>query len=142
MTYTTQAQLTERYGAAMLVNLTDRAAVATGTIDGVVIDRALADTDAMIDGYLAARYILPLASVPPLVADLAMQIAIYKLHVNEPDPKIAKDYDLALKMLRDISSGTVRLGVAGVEPASSGASGVVVTDRERPFTEASMKGFI
>lgn len=142
MTYTTQAQLTERYGAAMLVNLTDRAAVATGTIDGVVIDRALADTDAMIDGYLAARYILPLESVPGLVADLAMQIAIYKLHVNEPDPKIAKDYDLALKMLRDISSGTVRLGVAGVEPASSGASGVVVTDRERPFTEASMKGFI
>ena len=142
MTYATQTQLTERFGAAMLVNLTDRAAIATGVIDVAVIARALADTDAMIDGYLAARYTLPLAEVPPLVADLAMQIAIYKLHVNEPDPKISKDYDNALKMLRDIGAGAVRISAAGIEPAGATANGVVVTDRERPFTESAMKGFI
>ena len=142
MTYATQTQLEDRFGTAMLVNLTDRAAVATGDIDATVIARALADTDAMIDGYLAPRYILPLATVPPLVADLAMQIAIYNLHVTEADPKITKDYDLALKMLRDISTGTVRLSAAGIEPAGASADGVVYTDRERPFAEASMKGFI
>lgn len=142
MTYATQTQLTERFGAAMLVNLTDRAAVATGAIDVAVIARALADTDAMIDGYLAARYTLPLTEVPPLVADLAMQIAIYKLHVNDPDPKISKDYDNALRMLRDIGTGAVRISAAGIEPAGATANGVVVTDRERPFTESAMKGFI
>jgi len=142
MSYATQAELTDRYGTAMLVNLTDRAAVATGVIDVAVLARALADTDAMIDGYLATRYTLPLEAVPGLVADLAMQIAIWKLHVTEPDPKIAKDYDTALKLLRDIGTGAVRISAAGLEPAGSSANGVQVTDRERPFTEAAMKGFI
>lgn len=142
MTYATQTQLTQRFGAAMLVNLTDRAEVATGAIDTAVIDRALADTDAMIDGYLAPRYILPLAAIPPLLADVAMQIAIYKLHVTEPDPKISKDYDNALRMLRDIGTGAVRISAAGVEPAGASANGVVVTDRPRPFNAADMTGFI
>lgn len=142
MTYATQTQLIERFGAAMLVNLTDRAAVATGVIDTDVIDRALADTDAMIDGYLAPRYILPLAAVPSLVTDLALQIAIYKLHVTEADPKITKDYDAALKLLRDIGTGAVRIPAAGVEPAGASANGVVFTDRERPFTASDMTGFI
>lgn len=142
MTYATQATLTDRFGEAMLVNLTDRAAVATGVIDAAVIDRALADTDAMIDGFLGTRYTLPLALVPPMVTDLALQIAIYKLHVNEPDPKISKDYDVALKMLDKISTGAVAIPAEGIAPQSSNAQGVRTTDRERPFTEATMKGFI
>lgn len=142
MTYATQTQLTQRFGAAMLVNLTDRAEVATGLIDAAVIDRALADTDALIDGYLAPRYILPLSEVPPLLIDLALQIAIYKLHVHEPDAKIAKDYDHALKMLRDIGTGAVRISAAGIEPAGANGNGVVVTDRARPFNAADMTGFI
>ncbi|WP_054006439.1 gp436 family protein [Cypionkella psychrotolerans] len=142
MTYATQANLTERFGEAMLVNLTDRAAVATGQIDPSVIARALTDADALIDGKLGTRYILPLATVPPLVIDIAMKLAIYSLHITEPDKKITKDYDDALKLLAEIGSGAVRIPAAGIEPASSGASGVMTTDRARPFTEETMKGFI
>ena len=75
--------------------LTDRAAVATGAIDAAVIARALSDTDAVIDGYLGTRYTLPLSEMPPLVMDLALQIAIYKLHINEPDAKTRTDYEQA-----------------------------------------------
>jgi phage gp36-like protein len=142
VTYATQAKLTERFGEAMLVALTDRGAVATGLVDASVIARALTDTDAMIDGYLATRYILPLSEVPPNVTDLALQIAIYKLHINTPDDKISKDYDTALKMLRDFGTGTIRIQAAGIEPASNNAQGVQVTDRERPFTADNMKGYI
>lgn len=142
MTYATQANLTERFGEATLVALTDRAAVATGLVDATVIARALTDTDAIIDGYLGTRYILPLSAVPSLVVDLALQIAIYKLHINEPDPKISKDYDGALKLLEKIGTGAVSIQAAGIVPASSNAQGVRTTDRERPFTEATMKGFI
>lgn len=142
MTYATQANLTERFGEAMLVLLTDRAAVATGLVDATVVARALTDTDSLIDGYLAARYVLPLSNVPPLVLDLALQIAIYKLHITSPDDKISKDYDTALKMLEKIGNGAVRIQAEGVEPASSGAQGVQIVDRERPFTAANMKGFI
>ena len=142
MTYATLANLTDRFGEAMLVALTDRGAVASGLVDAAVIARALTDTDAMIDGYLATRYVLPLSEVPPLLVDLALQISIYKLHINEPDAKISKDYDTALKMLRDIGTGAVRIQAAGIEPASSNAQGVQIVDRERPFTAANMTGFI
>lgn len=142
MTYASQANLTDRFGEAMLVALTDRGAVASGLVDAAVIARALTDTDAMIDGFLATRYVLPLSEVPPLLVDLALQISIYKLHINDPDAKIGKDYDNALKMLRDIGAGAVRIQAAGIEPASSNAQGVQIVDRERPFTAANMKGFI
>ncbi|WP_054007883.1 gp436 family protein [Cypionkella psychrotolerans] len=142
MTYATQQQMTDRYGAAQLVMLTDRAAVASGSIDAAVVARALSDSDAVIDGYLGGRYTLPLVSVPPLISDLAQSIAYWKLHISEPDPKTRTDYESALKMLKDIATGTIRILAAGVEPASSGTSGVQVTDRERPFTEETMKGFI
>lgn len=142
MTYATQANLADRFGEAMLVALTDRGAVATGTIDAAVIDRALADTDAMIDASVSRLYQMPLTTVPPRLVDLALQIAIYKLHVNMPDEKITRDYDAAVKTLDKIADGSERIPAAGIEPASSGAQGVRTTDRERPFTEASMKGFI
>ena len=142
MTYATLAQLTDRYGAQMLVNLTDRAEVVSGEIDEAVIDRALADTDALIDGYLAGRYGLPLAATPPLLADLAGAIAVWKLHTHKPDDKIEADYRDARRTLDAIAKGDVRLPVAGVEPAGTGGSGARITDRERPFTEANLKGFI
>lgn len=143
MAYATLQQLIDRFGERMLVALTDRADIPAHVIDQAVIDRALADTDALIDGYLMARYVLPIVgAVPPLLADLAQAIAIYKLHVQAADPKIEADYKDALRALQQIASGTIRLPVAGAEPATQGGSGAVVTDRERPFTAENMKGFI
>jgi phage gp36-like protein len=142
MTYCTLAQLTDRYGEAKLRQLTDRATPPAGTIDATVVDRALADADAAIDGYLAGRYVLPLAEVPMLLADLAQAIAIYKLHSTSVTEKIKDDYDAAMRTLREIANGTVRLGVAGIEPAASNATGVRTTDRARELTPNNMKGFI
>lgn len=142
MPYATQQALIDRFGERLLVSLTDRAELATGQVDEGVVARALADTDATIDGYLAGRYALPLAETPALVADLALAIAVYKLHVYAPDPKIGADYADALRLLRDIGSGAVRLSVAGAEPATTGGSGARITDRERPLTADNMKGFV
>ncbi|WP_126975039.1 gp436 family protein [Frigidibacter oleivorans] len=140
--YATLQQLTDRYGARMLVALTDRGEMSTGEIDVPTVDRALADTAATIDGYLMVRYRLPLAEVPALVTDLALAIAIWKLHTSAADPKIEADYKEAIRQLRDLSSGAMRLDVAGVEPEAPGGSGVRLIDRERPFTPENMKGFI
>ena len=142
MPYATLQDLAYRYGTALLVSLTDRAAVPTGAIDAAVVARALADAEATIDGYLAGRYALPLGTVPGLVADLARAIAIYKLHLSAPDPKIKDDHDQAMRTLRDIAAGTVKLGVAGVETPSTGGTGARITDRERPLTAENLKGFI
>lgn len=140
--YTDLAALTARFGEDMLIRATDRGPVPSGSIDLGVVAKACADATAFIDGYLTGRYALPLVAVPPLLAALAEDVAIYRLHPYQPDEKIKFDYNSALLSLRDIAAGTIRLNIAGVEPATTGETGAMFTDRERPMTEASMKGFI
>lgn len=142
MPYTSLSALTARFGERLLIELTDRAEVATGVVDVPVIDAAIADTDALIDGHVARRYTLPMATVPPLIASLALDIAIYKLHVYEPGEKIEADYKAAMKSLEGISRGDIRLPIAGAEAPGSGSSGARVTDRDRPMTADNLKSFI
>ncbi len=142
MPYATQAQLNERYGEAMLIAATDRGPVPTGVPDAAVIARALASADDVIDLFLRDRYTLPLAEVPPVLADLAQAIAIWKLHPYDAGQKLKDEYDAAMKMLRDIADGRGRLGVAGVETPGTGGTGAQMTDRERPMTAENMTGFI
>lgn len=142
MPYASLQNLTDRVGADLLLQLADRASPPAGVVDDAVVGRALADTDAVIDGYLAGRYVLPLQSVPPLLIDLAAAIALYKLHIVQPEGKIADDYKDAIASLVKISTGVIRLPVAGVEPPSSGASGVQFIDRERDLTPDTMRGLI
>lgn len=143
MTYCTQQHLVDRFGEKMIRALTDRATPPANAIVTAVVDRALADTDAAIDGYLLGRYVLPITTaVPDLLRDIAIAIAIYKLHGQAVSEKIKADHDQARRDLREIASGVIRLNVAGVEPAGSGASGVRTTDRERDMTPENMKGFV
>ena len=141
MAYCTLDQLIAQYGEALLAESTDRGDVSTGEIDETAVQAAIDSADALIDGYLKLRYALPLATLPALVNELALPIALYKLHAAVASQKVRQDYDDALKLLAQINAGTVRLDVAGAEPAASGASGVRVTDRERPFTADSLKGY-
>lgn len=141
MTYATLQNLIDRYGNDLLIQITDRGVTAMGAINTDVTDRALADTDEMINGYLG-RYQLPLAEVPGLLVDIAQVIAIWKLHRFAPDPKIETDYKDALRALRDIGTGVISLSVAGIEPAGSGGSGARITDRERPLTADKLTGYI
>lgn len=142
MSYATLAQLTERYGEPMLVAATDRGPVPTGAVDAGAVDRALAGADALIDSFISARYRLPLAEVPPVLADLAQAIAIWRLHPYAGDPKLKADHDDAMRILRDIADGRVRLPVEGVEPEGTGGGGAQLTDRARPMTEDNLRGFI
>lgn len=141
MTYATLEQLTERYGEGLLVQITDRGEVPTGVVDIEAVNRALANADAYINGYMG-RYSLPFAAVPDPLPDLAQAIAIYRLHRFKPDPKIEDEYKDAKQALRDIASGLVKLSAEGAEPGGAPGSGVRMTDRERPFTAQNLKGFI
>lgn len=142
MAYSTLADLTAQYGEPMLREATDRGEVATGEIDAAAIASAIASADALIDGSLKVRYALPLTATPALVRELSMTIALYKAHANVAAEKVRQDYQDALKLLTQISAGTVRLDIAGAEPASSGTSGARITDRQRPMTEHNLKGWI
>ena len=142
MAYVTETQLIERYGERMIVQLTDRTRPAAGIRDSAVIARALDDAAAMADGYLAARYRLPLSATSALMVDLVAVIAIYKLHRETVPDKIRADYEDGLKRLADLSAGRIRLDVAGIEPAGNGSAGILATDQDRLFTADSLKGFV
>lgn len=142
MSYCTQAQLIERYSERMLIDISDRGEVATGEIDAALIARAIADADALIDGYLKPRYALPLQAAPRLLTDISLRVAIYYAHAHVAEHKIKDDYNAALKTLSEISRGIIQLDVDGVEPAASGASEIRMTETDRRLTSSSMKGYI
>ena len=60
--YATLADMQNRFSEAELIDLSDRSGA--GVMDSAVIDAALNDAKATIDGYLAARNPLPLATEP------------------------------------------------------------------------------
>lgn len=142
MSYVTLADLEARFGTQELTRLTDRADPPAGAIDQAVTARAIVDTAALIDGYVRARYVTPLSPVPAQITDLALAIAFYKLHRWEPDQKVRRDYEDAIRALRDIASGTIHLTSATVTPATTGGTGARVTDRARPLTAQNLQGFI
>lgn len=142
MTYATLQNLTERYGAEMLLGITDRATPPAGVIDSTVVDRALANADATINGRLGTRYAVPLVETPPEIREIAEAIAIWKLHVYKPDEKIEADYKEAMKTLEGMAAGSVVLNAQTLAPVETGGSGARLTDRERPLTAENMKGYI
>ncbi|MDD3610466.1 MAG: DUF1320 domain-containing protein [Halothiobacillaceae bacterium] len=134
MSYATLADMSVRFGEAALIELTDRTGV--GHIDMSVLDEALADAAAEIEGYLTGRYALPVAVVPPLLARIACDIARYRLAAERASEEMRARYEDARKMLHAIADGRVRLGIAPALSAVPGAGGsleVVTGHRPRDW---------
>jgi len=127
MTYATQADLEARFGLDELTQLTDR--TNAGVPDAVVVARALADADAEIDGYLASRYALPLATVPPVLARIACDIARYRLWEDRASEEVRRRYEDARRLLESIARGQVSLGLPAVSAAPALAEVSLGNDR-------------
>ena len=124
MTYATQAELETRFSHIELLKLTDR--TNSGAVDVAVVTRALADADAEIDGYLAARYTLPLTPIPPVLSRVAADIARYHLYGDRVQEAVRQRYEDAIRLLKSIAKGEVQLGIAtGALPDVAGSSGMV-----------------
>jgi phage gp36-like protein len=138
MAYITLTELIERFGEPTMQQLADRDG--DDVIDADVADRAIADADAVIDGYLGARYELPLASTPPMLTPIAADIVFYKLHPHGAPEEARLNYDRSIRMLEGLSKGTIRLDVEGAEPDAPGQR-PETEGPERTFSRDSMKGF-
>jgi phage gp36-like protein len=90
------------------------------------VTNLIAEATALIDGYLARRYTLPLATAPNLLTTWARAIVRYKLHPDrvgdERSDPVVRDYRDALKFLALIADGKFSLGIEDPEtsPASDG----------------------
>lgn len=126
-----------------LIQLTNDDAGAV-TVDEARYGAAREEADALIDGYLGARYALPLETVPTLVRRVSVQLtvhALYRRRFPEGTPEGVKaDADGAMRLLRDIASGTVTLGVQPAPTVNSERAAKVVAG-ERVFTRTSLAGY-
>lgn len=139
MSYATEQDLVERAGEVEILQLADRDG--SGAADPTVIAAALAHADGVIDGYLAAKYALPLASVPELLTAWAVSIARYVLHRDGAPEHVATDYKDAIAALKDVARGLLALPeAAGAAPAA--ASGTFLSDGPaQVFTETHLRGW-
>jgi phage gp36-like protein len=143
MAYATRQDLVDRFGATELIQLTDRVNRPASTVDDTVVGRAIADAEALIDGYLAKRYALPLAEIPPILTRMACDIARFFLHgkAAEKDGPVDRANTAAISWLRDVSRGVVELEVgAGETPAPIGGGMVRTSASERVMRRDSLRG--
>ncbi|ENY6053762.1 DUF1320 domain-containing protein, partial [Escherichia coli] len=91
MNYATVNDLCARYTRTRLDILT-RPKTADGQSDDAVAEQALADASAFIDGYLAARFVLPLTVVPSLLKRQCCVVAWFYLNESQPTEQITAAY--------------------------------------------------
>ena len=140
--YATQDDLIERFGEKPLIQLTDRTNIPAAAIDAGVVTAALTDATALIDGYLAKLYTLPLSAVPPVLTRIAGDIAWYYLNGEraEKDGPEFRNYQIAVKWLQDVAKGVVTLEADGVPTEEAGGGSVRVAAPTRIFSRDSLKG--
>ncbi len=138
MTYATQNDMVERFGNDEILQLTDKNN--SGVIDVTVLGLALADADATIDGYLAARYSLPLASIPAAIPMRAADLARYYLYGLQVPEQVKARHDDAILWLTQVSKGYIELGIdAPTQAAEVGQ--VLVTSSTRTFSQDALSDF-
>lgn len=137
MAYATLADVQDQLSEAELIQLTDDAGA--GEVDEDVAARAIADADAIIDGYIGVRTAVPLSPVPPILRTYSVDLAIYNLYSRRQDsmPEVRKErHAEAMKYLGWIAEGKISMGASdpdGNPPASSG----IKVRRRRPVMTAS-----
>lgn len=131
MAYATQQNMIDRYGDDQLLIVADRDN--DSVVDAAVIEQALLDASAEIDTYVAAKYALPLSTVPTVLTRLCVDISMYRLAADRDiaTEERRKRYEDAVYLLRRIATGEVSLGIQTPPPSSNGA--VVITSQSRRF---------
>jgi phage gp36-like protein len=128
---------------AQLVQLTNDDDDAT-TVDATRYEACRAEADAEVDGYIGARYALPLATNPIIIKRLSTDITVFRLFRRRfqsgVPPQVQSDYERACKLLADIAKGTVTLGVQPAAAANSERTAQIVAGA-RTFSRDSLKDF-
>lgn len=137
--YCSLDDIKKRLDEDVLVRLTDDSG--SGQIDASVVNQAIEDASAEVDGYLQGRYDVPLQVVPTLIRRLSTDIAVYLLFARRgleeagPDGVIWKAYQAARDTLSKMAKGEVRIG-AGL-PRSRPE--LLVDSADRVFSRDSLK---
>ncbi|MDX1301190.1 gp436 family protein [Photobacterium sp.] len=141
--YCTRDDMKGRFGEQELIALTDRDGSAGAVVDSV-LNQAIDDACATIDGYLGGRYSLPLHIVPRVLARTACDLARYYLNddVLGDEHQVAKRYKDAISYLEKVGRGVLQLGVDSNNARPESNNTATITSAGSVFGRDRAKGFI
>lgn len=139
--YCTQQDLIDRFGEQEIIQLSDRANPPSGAIDAAVVGQAISDASDEIDGYVGARYALPLPVQPSVLGRVACDIARYRLADALPTAEMRKRYEDAVQLLRQIAKGLVSLGLPAQDTPAPAVGKVLVESSPRRFSRGRLENF-
>ena len=162
MIYATVKDMVERYGEREMVALTDRDG--TGEANTSLLNRAIADAVAFVDGFVGRVYQLPLAGcaqpvttvgapvqyvAPPVLTRITCDLARYYLYTDLPDDhEVTRRHKQVIAELKALADGSTQLvcpwggspGVAiNADPLVSAE--VYHSFAPRQMTDANLRGF-
>lgn len=141
--YATPDNMLSRFGAQDLMLLTEREDSVPGEVNLALLEQALRDASAEIDGYIAGRYVLPLTTVPAVLERNCCDIARYFLYGDKAPEQVEKRYAAVVKFLTAVSKGDISLGLADTgETAGQSELVISIESAGSVFGRTSAKGFI
>jgi phage gp36-like protein len=145
MSYVTQANLENRFGAGDLKAWTDDDA--SGSIDTTVVAAAITETEGLINGAAGQHYVTPLSlsdsGTAALIRLHAVSIAAYLLASRRPEAvadNVRTQYEDALKWLERLRDGKEYLAGETTVSAAKPAGGVIIDGGSGVVTRDSMDG--
>lgn len=94
----------------------------------VVVNQSVVDATSTVEGYLSARYALPIVPTSAAILRITGDIARYYLYEDMATETIIERYKQAIAWLRDVASGKISLGDSEATPsAAAGGTAKMVT---------------
>ncbi len=138
MAYATLADIVARAGDEEVLQVADRDE--DGVADSDVIAAAIETAESEINGYISARYRLPLTQIPELVRSWTVSIARYHLHRDGAPEHVVRDWKSAMDGLKDVARSLISLPITdGGDAPADDAGRVTLVQSPRP--EQGFGGF-
>lgn len=141
--YCAADDMKSRFSEDELIQLTDKDG-SVGAVVPQVLERAIQDASATIDGYIGGRYTLPLSSVPLILNRLCCDVARYFLYDDQlgEEHQVTKRYQSAIKYLEQVGNGKVQLGINTKNQRPQTTATAVMQSSGSVFGRDNSKGFI
>lgn len=147
MPYATSEDITAIYGADLLARVGDHDF--DGEVDAAAVAAALQRASDEIDSHIGVRHRLPLDATPPVLVQICVDIAVYRL-AQSGAVRTDEDrtrYEDAVAHLARIAKGTATLALPEADPvdptdptAGQGPRPIVTSGPPRIFTRELLRG--
>ena len=147
MSYATVTDMYARYGRGVLRDLAEQKidvdddGTPLQTVEQV-IEAALTDASAAIDGYIDGRATLPLKTVPAALVRHCCVLARYALEEGAATEKAEKEQVQTLAYLEKVAAGDISLGLTETEERPEAGDAVVFSSAGSVWSRQGSKGFI